>query len=247
MGVRDLAALHARAVQACHAKVSVVGALDRAQTDALVTELFSRVARRACTALPVVPEVQPLSQARDLALDFASAQAHVLLGQPGYARSDPDHLALTVGNHILGGGGFGSRLTEEVREQRALSYSVDSRFAPGLHAGAFTISLQTRPDQAAQALELARTVLARFVADGPTEAELQAAKDHLVGGFALQLDGNLKLLDNVANMAWYGLPLDYLDTWTQQVLQLTASQIRTAIARVLQPRRMVSVVLGAAR
>jgi len=67
-----------------------------------------------------------------------------------------------VGNHILGGGGFGSRLTEEVREKRGLTYSVYSYFSPGLHAGAFTIGLQTRPDQAQQALGLAREVLQRL-------------------------------------------------------------------------------------
>jgi zinc protease len=189
--------------------------------------------------------VPSLPKAQDLVIAFPSAQAHVLLGQPGYARSDPAHLALSVGNHILGGGGFTSRLTGEVREQRGLSYSVDSQFAPGLQAGAFTISLQTRPDQAEQALQLARAVLERFVSDGPTDAELQAAKDHLIGSFPLQLDGNLKLLDSVANIAWNGLPLDYLDTWAQRVQQLTPGTIRTAFARVLQPGSMVSVVLGA--
>jgi hypothetical protein len=117
-----------------------------------------------------------------------------------------------VGNYILGGGGFVSRLTTEVREKRGLSYSVYSYFAPGLHAGAFTIGLQTRPDQAAQAVQVAREVLADFVAEGPTEAELQAAKDNLIGGFALRIDSNRKLLGNVANIAWNGLPLDYLDT-----------------------------------
>jgi zinc protease len=179
------------------------------------------------------------------AIAFESAQAHVLIGQPGYKRSDPDFFALTVGNYTLGGGGFVSRLTSEVREKRGLTYSVYSYFAPGLHAGAFTIGLQTRPDQAAQAVEVARAVLAKFVADGPTETELKAAKDNLVGGFALRIDSNAKLLDNVANIAWNNLPLNYLDTWTAQVEKITAADIKAAFARKLQPERMVTVVLGA--
>lgn len=244
--VKDMAALHARAVLPCYASVSIVGALDRAQADALVTQILGRLPERSCPTLPPVAEVMPLEKAQEIDIAFASAQAHILVGQPGYARNDPDHFALMVGNHILGGGGFTSRLTEEVREIRGLSYSVDSHFAPGLHAGAFTISLQTRPDQARQALQIVREVLADFVANGPSEAELQAAKDHLIGGFALLLDGNLKLLDNVANMAWNGLPLDYLDTWTQQVQRLSVADIRRAFARKLQPERMVTVVLGAA-
>jgi zinc protease len=84
----------------------------------------------------------------------------------------------------------------------------------------------------------------RYVAEGPTEAELQAAKDNLVGGFALRIDSNKKLLDNVANMAWNGLPWDYLDTWTQQVQQVSLQDIRAALARHLQPERLVTVTVA---
>lgn len=241
----DFRSLHSRAVRACDAKVSVVGALNRAQADALVMRLMSRLPKTACVPQPAVPEVEPLTGATEQRVAFASAQAHVLLGQPGYQRKDADFFALTVGNHILGGGGFTSRLTGEVREKRGLTYSVYSYFSPGLHAGAFTIGLQTRPDQADQALGLVRDVLTQFVADGPTEKELQAAKDNLVGGFALRLDSNKKLLDNIANVAWNDLPLDYLDTWTQRVEELTAADVRAAFARKVQPARLAAVVLGA--
>ena len=251
IGVADMRTLHASAVRACGAKVSIVGALDRAQADALVTQLFARVPAAPCTALPalpmlpLVPPVPALTVASEKRIEFASAQAHVLLGQPGFERRDPDFFALTVANHILGGGGFTARLTEEVREKRGLTYSVYSYFAPGEHAGAFTIGLQTRPDQAQQALDLVREVLAQFVKDGPTEKELQAAKDNLIGGFALRVDSNKKLLDNVANIAWNGLPLDYLDTWTAQVQKLTLKDVRAAFAKVVKPRALATVVLGA--
>ena len=245
ISVQDMRVLHASSVRTCDAKVSIVGALDRAQADALVTQLFARVPTAPCAALPPVPEVRSLSKAGEQRIAFASAQAHVLMGQPGFKRNDPDFFALTVGNHILGGGGFTARLTEEVREKRGLTYSVYSYFSPAMHAGAFTIGLQTRPDQAQQALDLVREVLAKFVADGPSEKELQAAKDNLIGGFALRIDSNKKLLDNLANIAWNDLPLDYLDTWTLQVQKLTAKDVRTAFARVLQPQAMATVVLGA--
>ena len=200
----------------------------------------------ACAALPPVAEVTPLAQAVEKHIAFDSAQAHVLIGQPGYKRDDPDYFVLTVGNYILGGGGFVSRLTTQVREKRGLSYSVYSYFAPGLHAGAFTLGLQTRPDQAEQAVKVSRDVVADFVANGPTQEELQAAKDNLIGGFALRVDSNRKLLDNVANIAWNQLPLDYLDTWTQQVDKVTAADIKAAFARKLQTDKMVTVVLGGA-
>lgn len=245
--VEDLARLH-QALLPCRARVTLVGALDRAQADQLVRQLLSLLpptTASGCAALPAVPEVAPLARALEQRIDFDSAQAHVLLGQPGFARKDADFFALTVGNYILGGGGFVSRLTAEVREKRGLTYSVYSYFSPGLHAGAFTVGLQTRPDQADEALRVAREVVQRFVAEGPTEAELQAAKDNLVGGFALRIDSNRKLLDNVANIAWNQLPLDYLDTWTQQVERLTVADVRAAMTRKLQPERMVTVVLGA--
>ena len=245
IGVQDLHRLHAQSLRACRATVSVVGALSRAQTDALVQRLLAHWPREAgCPRLPPVPEVAPLTAAQHLRLPFDSAQAHVLMGQPGYPRKDPDFFALLVGNHILGGGGFVSRLTEQVREKRGLSYSVYSAFAPGLHAGAFTVGLQTRPDQAAQAVAVAQEVVQGFVRQGPTEAELQAAKSNLVGGFALRIDSNRKLLDNVANIAWNGLPLDYLNTWTRHIERVSAADVQRAMARVLQPERMVTVVVG---
>ncbi len=244
MDVSDFQRWHAQALRPCRAVVSVVGDVTRAQADAMVRRLLALWPQGRCEPLPAVAEVPELQAAQDLRLPFASAQAHVLMGQPGHKRSDPDFFALLLGNHILGGGGFTSRLTAQVREQRGLSYSVYSSFAPALHAGAFTVGLQTRPDQAAQALEVARQVVRAFVEQGPTEAELQAAKDNLIGGFALRLDSNRKLLDNVASIAWNGLPLNYLDRWTEEMAKVTVADVRRAFGRVLQPGRMVTVVVG---
>ena len=245
IAVADMQARYA-AIAPCRAKVSLVGAVTRAQADQIVTELLSRLPQGpgVCAPLPLVPEVAPLAAPAEQRIAFESAQAHVLIGQPGYKRSDPDYFALMVGNHILGGSGFTSRLMQQVREQRGLSYSVYSYFVPGLHAGAFTVGLQTRPDQAAEALAVSRQVLGEFVAQGPTEAELKAAKANLIGGFALRIDSNRKLLGNVANIAWYGLPLDYLDTWTEHVRQVSVAGIKAAFQRVLQPDKMVTVVVG---
>ncbi len=247
ISVADMQALHASAVLACRARISMVGAVNRAQADAIATRLLAGLPPVPCASVPPQPavaEVAALVQATEKRIAFDSAQAHVLLGQPGFKRDDPDYFALTVGNYILGGGGFVSRLSEEVRQKRGLSYSVYSYFSPALHAGAFAVGLQTRPDQAAQALAVSRDVIAQFVRDGPTEAELKAAKSNLVGGFALRIDSNRKLLDNLSNIAWNNLALDYLDSWTRQVQRITAADIQQAFARKLQPQRMVTVVVG---
>ena len=249
INVADMHAAHAAGVVPCRARISMVGAVTRAQADALATRMLARLPQQACSALPplvAVPEVAALTAPAERRIAFDSAQAQVLVGQPGYRRNDPDHFALFVGNYILGGGGFVSRLTTEVREKRGLTYGVSSYFSPGLHAGSFSVSLQTRPDQAAQALGVVRQVLGDFVTTGPTPAELQGAKDNLIGGFALRIDSNRKLLDNIAAMAWNDLPLDYLDTWTQQVQKVSLADIKAAFARKVQPDKMVTVILGAA-
>jgi zinc protease len=229
----------------CRAKISIVGAVTRPQAERIATALLSRLpAPAACPDLPAVPEVVPLTAAKEERIPFDSAQAHVIIGQPGYRRADPDHFALNLGNYILGGGGFVSRLTEQVREKRGLSYSIYSGFAPGLHAGAFRIGFQTRPDQTDEAVKVSREVLARFVADGPTAAELKAGKDNLIGGFPLLLDSNRKLLGNIANIAWNDLPLDYLETWTARMNAVTVEDVKAAFQRKLQPDRMVTVIVG---
>jgi len=244
--VADMRGFYGRYVAPCRAKLSIVGALDRAQADRVASALLARLpAGNGCQPLPEVPAIQPLKAAKVDRIPFASAQAHVLIGQPGYPRRDPDHFALTLGNYVLGGGGFVSRLTEEVREKRGLAYSVYSGFSPGLDAGAFTVGFQTRPDQADEAVKVARGVLEKFVADGPTSAELQAAKDNLIGGFPLLLDSNRKLVGNVANIAWNDLPLDYLDTWTARMNAITVADVKAAFQRKLQPERMVTVMVGA--
>ncbi|MES2943578.1 MAG: pitrilysin family protein [Pseudomonadota bacterium] len=246
--VADMRAFYDAGVVACRARISMVGAVTRAQADTIATRLLARLSQVPCASLPAqppVPEVAALTQAQKIVIPFDSAQAQVLMGQPGYKRNDPDFFALLVGNYILGGGGFVSRLSDEVRQKRGLTYSVSSYFSPGLHAGAFTVGLQTRPDQASQALEVASKVVKDFVTDGPTEAELKAAKDNLTGGFALLIDSNRKLLGNISNIAWNDLPLDYLDRWTERVNKVSVADIRAAFAAKLQPEKMVTIILGA--
>jgi zinc protease len=244
----DMRVFYEATVVACRARVSMVGAVSRAQAEQIATAMLSRLPQTPCASVPAalpVAEVEPLGQAVQKTIAFDAAQAQVLMGQPGYKRNDPAFFPLLVGNYILGGGGFVSRLMTEVREKRGLTYGVYSNFAPGLHAGAFTVSLQTRPDQALAALEVARQVVKDFVATGPTEAEVKAAKDNLIGGFALLIDSNRKLLGNISNIAWYDLPTTYLDTWTGQVDKVTVQDVKAAMAAKLQPEKMVTIVLGA--
>jgi zinc protease len=241
ISVADLREFHAARYVARSAVVTIVGALSRAEAETLALQLTK--------SLPAGDEVQPtpaptLPAAAELRLPHPAAQAHVQLGLPALKRGDPDFFALMVGNYTLGGGGFVSRLMKEVRDKRGFAYSVYSYFAPMKEMGPFQIGLQTKRAQANEALKVTRDVLQQFLAEGPTEAELVAAKANIVGSFPLRLDSNRKILDNVAVIGFYGLPLDYLDTYAANVQKVTAADIRAAFARHVQPAHLVTVVVA---
>jgi zinc protease len=240
----DLAAFHARYYQASSAVVTLVGDVSRAQAE-LIAEQLTRELPGERQALEPLPPVAPLEQAVSKEIAHPAAQAHLFIGAPGVRRGDPDYIPLLVGNYVLGGGGFNSRLYHEVREKRGLSYSVYSSLAPYAEAGAFQIGLQTRKDQAAQALDVVRATLREFIEQGPTEPELEGAKQNLVGGFPLRLDSNKKILDYLAVIGFYRLPLDYLDSFPRKVEAVTVEQVREAFRRRIDPDRLVTVVVGA--
>ena len=237
----DLLAFHRRHYVANRAIVSLIGDISREQADAIANELTRRLPQGE--PLSAVPQVA-LSAGTEQRIPHPASQAHILIGMPALSRGDPDFFALTVGNYILGGGGFVSRISREVREQRGLAYSSYSYFSPMAQAGPYQAGLQTRKDQADEALKVVRDTIATFLRDGPTDAELKAAKDNLIGGFPLRIDNNRKILDNLAMIAYHQLPLDYLDTWTAQVSKLTVADIRGAFARKLAMDKMVTVVVG---
>lgn len=237
----DLLAFHATHYVANHAVIAMIGDITRAQAQQIADELTRRLPQGA--TLPALPAVQQLKSEEERIAHPAS-QAHILIGMPGYERHDPDHFALTVGNYILGGGGFVSRLTQQVRVKRGLTYGVYSYFDPMLQRGPFQISLQTKKTQADQALQVVRSTLADFLRDGPTDAEVQAAKDNLIGGFALRIDNNRKILGNIAGIGFYNLPLDYLDTWTKHIAQVSTADVKAAFNRKVQMDHLSTVIVG---
>jgi zinc protease len=244
----DLKKFHARYYQAASANVLIVGDLDQARAIEIAERLTANLPKGEPLPKPMLPldalPKRPADQ-REIRLSNPSQQAHIRMGMTGVARSDPDYFPLLVGNYILGGGGFVSRLMNEVREKRGLAYSVSSYFYPGKTTGIFVAGLQTKKDQADQALSVMRTTIEQFVKNGPTEQELKAAKDNLINGFPLRIDSNRKLLDNLSSIAWNGLPLDTLDVWTQNVNKVTREDIEKAFQKHLDVERMVTVVVGA--
>ena len=248
VSVNDLVQFHKQFYRGDRMIVSIVGDVDRAQAEEIVKALLKQIpaSGQPIAKLPELERspVEPLAQ-REIQIPFDSQQAHIAMGMTAVARNNPDYFPLLVGNYVLGGGGFVSRLMAEVREKRGLAYSVFSYFIPGKENGIFQAGLQTKSDQAALALEVMSSTTAQFIADGPTPSELMAAKANLVNGYPLRIDNNRKLLDNVSSIAWNDLPLDTMDVWTKQVEAVTLEQVNAAFKKYLAMDRMKIVVLGA--
>ena len=178
-------------------------------------------------------------------VDHPASQAHIWMGLPVLARHElDDYFALTLANHVLGGGGFVSRLTKEIREKRGMAYSVFSAVQPLAQTGPFFLGLQTQREQASQAVKVVNETLANFIAQGPSEEELVAAKKNLIGGFALRLDSNRKLIDNLAAINFYRLPANYLDTWTDRIDMVSREDVQNVLNQRLAGRGMVTVIVA---
>jgi zinc protease len=237
----DLLAFYRAHYGARRAVVSIIGDLGRAEAEA--------IAQRLTAGLPDAPARAGLPDAAMPArntqrVDHPATQAHIHLGLPAVRRGDPDYYALLTGNYILGGGGFVSRLMKEVREKRGYAYSVYSHFQPLQQPGPFQIGLQTKREQAGDALKVVEEVLAEFLARGPSEDELKAARRNLADGFPLRIDSNRKLLDHIAVIGFYGLPLNYLDEFPRRIEAVTIAEIRAAFQRHIKPEHLVTVIVA---
>ena len=248
LSVSDLKQFHQQFYRSDRVIVSMVGDVSKSEAQEIMQTLVKDLPQTG-SSIPPLPElarspVENLSE-REITIPFDSQQAHIAMGMTAIARNNPDYFPLIVGNYALGGGGFVSRLMNEVREKRGLAYSVFSYFAPGQETGIFQAGLQTKNDQASMALDVMTETISQFIAKGPTQSELDAAKANLINGFPLRIDNNRKLLDNVSSIAWNGLPLNTLDTWTEQVNAVTREQVESAFQKYLAMDRMKIVVLGA--
>ncbi|MDO9271288.1 MAG: pitrilysin family protein [Methylobacter sp.] len=238
----DLRSFYQKYYVAANAMVVIVGDLSRQQAEQTAEKLVSGLP--AGQKPEPLPEVVMPVKAGKQHIEFPSSQTHVLVGMPGTYRKDPDYFMLYVGNHILGGGALVSKLFDEVREKRGLAYSASSSFGPLFRKGPFAISLQTRNDQTGQALEVLNKTVADFIAQGPTEVELIAAKKNITGGFAMRFDTNKELASYVSMIGFYEMPLDYLDTFQQNVEKVTAASIKDAFKRRVDPQLMQTITVG---
>jgi zinc protease len=240
----DLAGFHARHYVGRNAVLALIGDIKLGEAKSIAERVLGGLpAGEAAPPLPKVADVVPRGRAERV-VTHPSTQTHLLIGEAGMARNDPDYYPLYLGNHVLGGSGLVSRLSQEVREKRGLSYSVYSYFMPLREPGPFLLGLQTKNSQRTEALAVVRRVLKEFTEKGPTPEELAAAKKNVTGGFPLRIDSNRKIAEYLTVIGFYGLPLTYIDDFIPRIEAVTAEQIRDAFRRRVHPEHMLTVVVG---
>ncbi|MES9857238.1 MAG: pitrilysin family protein [Sedimenticola sp.] len=242
LSTREVRAFYKHYYVARNAVVAIVGAVDRQQAEQLAEQVTARLPGGEHAPQP--PRVSLLKGKQEVIKPFPSSQSHILMGQPGVYRGDPDYFTLYVGNHILGGSGLVSLLSEEVREKRGLSYSIYSYFSPMRRSGPFVVGAQTQNARADEALAVIRQTLQRYIDEGPSEVELKAAKQNITGGFPLRIASNSKIIGYLAMLGFYDQPLDYLDTFVDKINGVTREQVKEAFARRVDPTNFVTVVVG---
>lgn len=222
--------------------IALTGKVERKQAEAIAEKLSAGLkSGNEATALPAV---KPLEKSEEIRLPFPSEQAHVMMGAPGIERGNPDYYALYLGNHVLGGGGFTSQLVKEVRVKRGYAYSVYSYFLLSKQPGPYMIGLQTRVNQADDAVKVTRDTVKDFLEKGPAAEELELSRKNITGGFPLRIASNSDIAEYLAVIGFYRLPLDYLEKFNGNIEAVTAEQIKTAYKRHVHLEKMITVIVG---
>jgi zinc protease len=239
--VADLKAFTATHWVGAGLKIAVSGDVDRATLTALLKTAFGRLPMKAPPPLPLATrEGQPGVQV--IAMDVP--QPAIMFGLPGMLRSDPDFLAGYVANYTLGGGGFSSRLTDEVREKRGLTYDISTDLETNRKAGYVLGEVATRRGSVQQTIAVIRETLREFAANGPTDAELADAKTYLTGSFPLAFGSNVGITSQLNTFQRIGLTVDYMKKRNALIDAITLDQVKRAAKRLYDPARLTFVVGG---
>ena len=222
--------------------IALVGDISRAQAKQVARQISHglNVGQKAKTN----SSISPLKQAKKIHIEFPSKQTHVLIGQTGINRSHPDYYPLYLGNHIFGGSGLTSILSDEIREKKGLAYSAYSYFTKMKSNGFFMIRMQTKNDQALEAKNIALQTLKNFRNNAIDTQKLQDGKDNIIGGFALETASNANILTYLSIIGFYDLPLDYLSSFTDKIKDISAQDIQNAYERLVDMDKLIILSVG---
>ncbi|HEY4342893.1 MAG TPA: pitrilysin family protein [Parvibaculum sp.] len=238
----DLHAYVSRTFARDNMKIGVVGPIKPAELGALLDKTFGALPAHA--KLAHVPDVKVAARAKTVIVKQPFPQSVVIFGSEGLKRADPDFVPAFVMNYMLGGGGFSSRLTEEVREKRGLAYSVSSYLYPLRHAAMLLGDVGTKNASVGVSLALIRKEFERMAASGVTDKELEGAKTYLTGSYPLRFDSNGKIASELVAIQQENLGLDYIDRRNGLIDAVTKDDIARTAKRLLKAKSLVVAVVG---
>ncbi|WP_019625136.1 pitrilysin family protein [Thioalkalivibrio sp. ALJT] len=238
----DARAFYRRHYTSGNGALAITGGLTREEAEAVADRISAALPQGA--AAEPLPAVESRDEPVEERIEFPSEQAHILMGAPALRRGDEDHYALTLANHAFGGGGFTSRLFQEIRSERGLAYSVNSRLQPMAVEGPFRIGMQTAVDQADAAVVALREELVRWHSAGIAAEELEASRANVVNSFPLSLASNSDIVSLLGMMAFYDLPLDYLERYIERMEAVELDDLNERLRERIHPDAMVTVIVG---
>ena len=241
LNIEDLRDAHQRALTRDRALVGVTGDITAEELGPLLDRLLGDLPDSEGTT---APEAEYGLAGGVTVVDFPSPQSVVLFGHEGIAFDDPDYFPAYVLNQVLGGAGFESRLMDEVRVKRGLTYGIGTDLVPRDLAAQVMGQFSSSNDKTAEAVRIVRDEWARMATEGVTEAELDAAKTYLTGAYPLRFDGNSRIASILVGMQSNDLPIDYIETRNDRIEAVTQDDVRRVAARVLRPEELHFVVVG---
>lgn len=237
----DLRAAKDRVLARDRVIVSAAGDIDAAALGALIDRILGDLPAQATAPLP--PPAQLKLTGETTVIDWDSPQTVVSFAQAGLPMSDPDYFAAFVLDHILGGGGFSSRLMDEIREKRGLTYGVGTGLANQVLGETWQGGMATANDKTAEAVALVREVVGK-IREGVTDKELADAKTYLTGEYPLRFDGNGKIAGILTGMQLMGMQRDYVNTRNGLIEKVTAADVKRVADRLLDPAKLEFVLVG---
>jgi zinc protease len=222
--------------------ISVVGDIDPETLGKALDHVFGRLPTHSELA-PVADANPPLGPAREI-IEMDVPQSVAQFGHRGIARKDSDFMPAYVLNYIIGGGGFSSRLMEEVREKRGLAYSVNSNLLPYQHGAVFVGSVATKNEAVGQSLQVIESELRRLAEQGPTEEELDSAKSYLTGAYALRFESSSSIANQLLWIQIEDLGIDYVNQRNEQVEAVTLDDIKRVAKRLIEADRLITTIVG---
>ena len=228
-----------------HPNNAILVAVGDITPDEVKTRLLPHLEKWAAGEIPKESfETTFAGEPKTIKIDRAITQANIILGHAGVSRENPDYYALNVMNYILGGGGFASRLTEEIRNKRGLAYDVQSFFDPGKYPGSFQIVLQTKNGSAREAISLSIEQMERIRNDPVSGKELEGAQKYLIGSFPMRFDTQTKLAGFLTQVEYYGLGLDYPEKYPSIINAISRDEILRVAQTYLHPERIIRIIIA---